>query len=270
MSALPRMPVAFIPHGGGPWPFVDVGFPPEDVADLAAYLGSVRTLPPVSPTALLVISAHWEEPVPTVMTSAHPPILYDYYGFPPESYEITWPAPGEPRLAGRVEELLRGAGFSSATDAERGFDHGTFIPLKLAYPEADVPAIQLSLKQGLDPADHIRMGRALVPLRDEGIFIVASGMTFHNLRAFRDPRSHAVSETFDAWLQQVMGLDAQERNNALTEWAEAPAARFAHPREEHLIPLMVAAGAAGNDRATVGYNGTFAGIRLSGYHFFST
>jgi len=262
-----RMPVVFIPHGGGPWPFVDMGFPPADVATLAQYLRSVRALPPVPPTALLVVSAHWEAPVPTVMTSDHPPMLYDYYGFPPESYTITWPAPGSPALAARVQTLLGAAGFDTAADPSRGYDHGTFVPLKLTYPDADVPAVQVSLKAGLDPAEHIAMGRALAPLRDEGIFIVASGMTFHNLRAFRDPAAAPVAETFDTWLRQTMTRVAVERNNGLTRWASAPAARAAHPREEHLIPLMVAAGAALDDRAVVAFNQTFTGLRLSAYHF---
>jgi aromatic ring-opening dioxygenase catalytic subunit (LigB family) len=139
--------------------------------------------------------------------------------------------------------------------------------LKLTYPEANVPAMQLSLKQGLDPAEHIAIGRALQPLRDEGIFIIASGMTFHNLRAFWNPEANAVSETFDAWLRDVMLRDAVERDAALAEWADAPAARLAHPREEHLLPLMVAAGAAGDDRATLAFNGTMVGHRLSAYHF---
>jgi aromatic ring-opening dioxygenase catalytic subunit (LigB family) len=262
-----RFPVVFVPHGGGPWPFVEVGVPREDVERLAAYLRSVASIPPYPPKALLVVSAHWEEPVPTVMTSARPPILYDYYGFPPESYEITWPAPGAPALAGRVRQLLADADIQSNADGERGYDHGTFIPLKLTYPDADVPAVQLSLKRGLDPAEHLAIGRALAPLRDEGIFIIGSGMTFHNLRAFRDPRAAPVAETFDAWLQESMVQDAPLRDHRLEEWTSAPAARGAHPREEHLLPLMVAAGAAGEDRAVVGFNDTFAGLRLSAYHF---
>jgi aromatic ring-opening dioxygenase catalytic subunit (LigB family) len=261
------MPVAFIPHGGGPWPFVDVGFPKADVDALAEYLRSVRHLPPIAPKALLVVSGHWEESVPTVMTAEHPPILYDYYGFPPESYTITWPAPGAPALAARVRELLTAGGITTREDAKRGFDHGTFIPLKLTYPDADVPAIQLSLVAGLDPAEHLAIGHALEPLRDEGVFIIGSGMTFHNLRAFRDPRAIPVAEAFDAWLRETMGLDASERDKRLIEWTSAPSAKAAHPREEHLIPLMVAAGAAGSDRAVVGYNDTFAGLRLSSYHF---
>lgn len=261
------MPVVFVPHGGGPWPFVEMGMPKDDVERLAGYLRSVRDVPPTPPNALLVVSAHWEEPVPTVMTSPNPPMLYDYYGFPPESYEITWPAPGAPDLATRVGARLAEAGIACGGDAERGFDHGTFVPLKLTYPNADVPAIQLSLKRGLDPAEHLAIGRALMPLRDEGVFIIASGMTFHNLRAFRDPRAAPVSEAFDAWLRETMTLDPDARNERLMQWSAAPAARAAHPREEHLLPLMVAAGAAGDDRATVAFNDTFTGIRLSAYHF---
>ena len=261
------MPVVFIPHGGGPWPFVDVGFPKAEVAALAAYLRSVRSLPKMPPKALLVISGHWEEPVPTVMTSEHPPIYYDYFGFPPESYAITWPAPGQPQLASRVQELLGAAGFRTATDARRGYDHGTFIPLKLTYPDADVPTIQLSLKQGLDPEEHLAIGRALAPLRDEGIFIVGSGMTFHNSRAFGDPRANAVAGTFDAWLRESVTLESADRDRRLARWSRAPAAREAHPREEHLLPLMVVAGAAGTDRGTAAFNGTAFGLPVSAYHF---
>lgn len=262
-----RLPVVFLPHGGGPWPFVDlrIGSKAEQ-AELATYLRSVANVPKSPPKAVLVISAHWEEAVPTVMTGEKPPMLYDYYGFPPESYEITWPAPGEPRLARRVRELLGAAGFESAENAERGFDHGTFVPLKLAYPDANVPTVQLSLVRGLDPTQHLALGRALSPLRDEGVFIVGSGMTFHNLRAF-GPQSREAAEAFDAWLRESVPLPQRERDQRLVEWASAPAARTAHPREEHLLPLMVIAGAAGADRAQLPYNGKILDLRLSAYHF---
>ncbi|QSQ21115.1 dioxygenase [Pyxidicoccus parkwayensis] len=263
-----RLPVVFMPHGGGPWPFVDMGI--DDKAGMAAlteYLQSVRTLPKTPPRALLVISAHWEEPVPTVMTSARPPMLYDYYGFPPASYQLTWPAPGNPQLAARVRELLGAAGFQTAEDAQRGYDHGTFVPLKLTYPEADVPTVQLSLVQGLDPEEHLALGRALAPLRDEGVFIIGSGMTFHNLRAFFHPGALGASEAFDAWLRETATLDPKARDARLLAWDSAPAARQSHPREEHLLPLMVIAGAAGADPGTVAYNGTFMGVRLSAIHF---
>ena len=262
-----RMPVAFVPHGGGPWPFVEMGLPPDEVTALKDYLESVRLLPPTPPRALLVVSAHWEEPVPTLMTAAHPPMLYDYYGFPPESYQLTWPAPGDPELAQEVTELLTQEGFKTATDPSRGFDHGTFVPLKVTYPQADVPAVQLSLIQGLNPARHLALGRVLAPLRNRGVFIVGSGMTFHNLRAFGDPRAAAYAEAFDEWLQEVMQRAPADRARGLTEWSTAPAARIAHPREEHLIPLMVATGAAGDDAAALAYNGTFGGTRLAAYHF---
>jgi aromatic ring-opening dioxygenase catalytic subunit (LigB family) len=261
------MPVAFVPHGGGPWPFVEMGLPPDEVAQLTQYLRSVRTLPKTDPRALLVVSAHWEEPVPTLMTATHPPMLYDYYGFPPESYQLTWPAHGDPALARAVASLLEQAGFETAEDAARGFDHGAFVPLKVTYPEADIPAIQLSLVRGLNPAQHFAMGRALAPLRDQGIFIIGSGMTFHNLRAFGDPRAAAYSDAFDEWLREVMQRAPGDRERGLTEWTNAPAARIAHPREEHLIPLMVATGAAGDDPARLAFNGTFGGTRLSAYHF---
>ncbi|HEY6459579.1 MAG TPA: class III extradiol ring-cleavage dioxygenase, partial [Polyangiaceae bacterium] len=158
------------------------------------------------------------------------------------------------------------AGFRAARDEKRGFDHGTFVPLKLAYPDADVPTVQLSLKQGLDPKEHLAMGRALAPLRDEGVFLVGSGMTYHNLRDF-NPGARGVAAEFDAWLRDVGVRAPAERDAALARWTEAPAARKAHPREEHLIPMMVAAGAAGGDGGVVGYKGTILGLQLSAYHF---
>jgi aromatic ring-opening dioxygenase catalytic subunit (LigB family) len=261
------MPVVYVPHGGGPWPFVDMGLDPADVAKLSDYLRSLRTLTARPPKAVLAVSAHWEETVPTVMTAARPPMLYDYYGFPPASYQITWPAPGHPEVAARVREVLGHAGFETAEDPKRGFDHGTFVPLKLTYPDADVPTLQLSLLGSLDPAEHLRLGAALAPLRDEGVLIVGSGMSFHTLRAFRDPRARAISETFDAWLRDAAVQPKDERARRLAAWAQAPAARAAHPREEHLLPLMVAAGAAGDDVGRVAFGDTFMGVRLSAVHF---
>jgi len=263
-----RMPVVYIPHGGGPWPFVDMGLPRRDVDTLAGYLRNLRSDLP-TPAALLVISAHWETPVPTVMTAAKPEMLYDYYGFPPASYEIQWPAPGNPALAARVRALLEGAGIPTAEDPDRGFDHGTFIPLKLTYPDANIPTIQLSLNGNLDPATHIAIGRALAPLRDEGVLIVGSGMSFHNLRAIfgRDPASAKQADTFDAWLGNAVTSDQATRDARLTEWAKAPSARACHPREEHLLPLMVVAGAAGDDRGVIQHSEPFMGTRISGYRF---
>lgn len=263
-----RQPVVYLPHGGGPWPFVDLGMDPEEYAGLKGYLQGVGQVAP-RPSALLVISAHWEAPVPTVMTSARPPMYYDYYNFPDAAYQLSWPAPGAPDVATRVGGLLRDAGFQTAEDAERGFDHGTFIPLMLGFPEAQIPTVQLSLVEGLDPAQHMQMGQALAPLRDEGVFIVASGMSFHNMRAFFQPQA-SVREgaaQFATWLQGAVTADAEARYAALARWTEAPGARMSHPREEHLLPLMVAAGAAGADRGQIAFSGPVMGYRTLGVQY---
>ena len=135
------------------------------------------------------------------------------------------------------------------------------------YPEADIPTVQLSLKKGLDPAEHLAMGRALAPLRDEGVLLVGSGMTFHNMRGFGNPQALPWAEAFDAWLRESATAEASVRDRLLAEWARAPSARQAHPREEHLLPLLVVAGAAGQDRGVVAYNGSMMGARLSAYHY---
>ncbi|HEY1811205.1 MAG TPA: class III extradiol ring-cleavage dioxygenase [Kofleriaceae bacterium] len=261
-----RMPTVYVPHGGGPWPFVEIGIGSHaEQAALASYLRDLSRVGEHA-KAVLVISAHWEEDVPTVMTSPSPPMLYDYYGFPPESYEITWPAPGDPALAARVRSLLERAGFHTAADDTRGYDHGTFVPLKLAYPRADLPVCQLSLVHGLDPATHVAIGRALATLRDEGVFIIGSGLSYHNLRAFGPP-ARPVSIAFDAWLRDATTRPQPERDRALVEWTHAPSARLAHPREEHLMPLMVIAGAAGADVGKIAFAGTLSQLQISGHQF---
>jgi len=267
MSSSVRMPTAFIPHGGGPWPFVEMGLDRRELTELADFLRALPATLPEPPKALLVLSAHWEEAKPTVQSAAAPPLLFDYYGFPAESYRLTWPAPGSPSLAARVRELLAGAGLASGEDGQRGFDHGTFVPLKLAWPNADVPVVQLSLQRGLDPATHLAIGRALAPLRDEGVFIVGSGMSFHNMRGFGNPQAKPISEAFDAWLQAAGSALAPIRDAQLTAWESAPGARLTHPREEHLLPMMVIAGAAGNDVGRVTWTGTMMGVKLSAYQW---
>jgi aromatic ring-opening dioxygenase catalytic subunit (LigB family) len=264
----PRMPVVYLPHGGGPWPFVELGFFQKTETDaLAAYLRELPAQLPAKPRAMLVVSAHWEEPVPSVMTAPRPPMLYDYYGFPPESYRVQWPAPGAPDVAARTRALLGAAGFETGHDDARGFDHGTFVPLKVAFPNADVPTTQLSLKAGLDPDEHLAIGRALAPLRDEGVLIVGSGMSFHNLRAFNSKAGHDVAEQFDGWLRTAAVAEPSARALHLRAWSSAPAARQAHPREEHLLPLMVIAGAAGESPGRVAFSAPFGGARVSAIHY---
>ncbi len=264
-----RMPVAFVPHGGGPWPFVDMGgmASPRDIASLRAYFVGLPKSLPARPKALLVISAHWEETVPTVMTAPAPPLFYDYGGFPPEAYTLTWPAPGDPVLAKRVVGLLEAAGIATKTDERRGFDHGTFVPFKVSWPAADIPTIQLSIKHNYDPAEHLAMGRALAPLRDEGVLILGSGMSFHSFRSWRMGTARQDSQAFDTWLQESVTAQAELRVKRLTAWESAPGARVAHPQEDHLVPLMVVAGAAGDDVGRVAFSDEFMSARITAVHF---
>jgi aromatic ring-opening dioxygenase catalytic subunit (LigB family) len=221
------------------------------------------------PKAVLVISGHWEERDFTVMSSANPPMIYDYSGFPEHTYRIKYAAPGSPETAERVHGLIERAGFPARLDTTRGYDHGTFAPLAVIYPDADVPVLQLSLRHGYDPKDHIAVGRALAPLRDEGVLILGSGLSYHNLRDF-GPRAKAPSAAFDHWLQETLvAVSPAERITRLVDWEAAPAARKAHPQEDHLLPLMVVVGAAGNDKAVRVYHedNFFGGIAVSSFMF---
>lgn len=247
-----RQPTIFIPHGGGPCFFMDWD-PPDTWDRQRRFLEGLAETLPARPKALLVISGHWEAPVFTVQSHPAPSLLYDYHGFPAHTYELAWPAPGAPDLGRRVRGLLEGAGLETAEDGTRGFDHGVFVPLKVAFPAADIPTLQLSLRSDLDPGAHLAAGRALGPLRDEGVLIIGSGNTYHNLavmmRAMHGGPPGAVRGLgFDRWLTAaVTDPDPDARHAALRRWAEVPGARDAHPREEHLLPLHVVVGAAGAD-----------------------
>lgn len=233
----------FISHGGGPWPLLN---DPRH-KNLIDFLEKIpSTL--ITPSTILVISAHWEEDAPAIQSNHHPQMLYDYYGFPEESYRITYPAPGQPELAADISALLTKHGIKARLDSDRGFDHGLFVPLKIMYPAATIPCLQLSLLKNLDPAEHIHLGRALTELRQKNILIIGSGSSFHNLRAFREPPTQetmAWNEAFENWLADVLTnrqLSETERERQLTNWFDAPGARYCHPREEHLLPLHVCYG----------------------------
>ena len=268
MTPIGRLPTLFIPHGGGPCFFMDAQppLPPAAWDRMAAYLRGIGAALRVRPTAVLVISSHWEAPVPTLNVAGKPTLIFDYYGFPQHTYRLQYPAPGAPELAPRVRSLLAGAGFESAVDATRGFDHGVFVPFLLIYPDASVPILQLSLQQGLDAGMHFELGRALAPLRDEGVLIVGSGMSYHNLTDLFCGRGNDAAAAFDAWLAAAV-RDPGKRGGELAAWASAPGGRAAHPRAEHLIPLMVAAGAGDGDTGTRSFNGSIGGKALSGFQF---
>ena len=219
------------------------------------------------PRAIVVISSHWETREVTVNTGAAPGLIFDYQGFPPHTYELRYDAPGSPELATRIVELLREHGVAAASDTTRGYDHGVFVPLLLVAPEANIPIVQLSLVAGLDPAQHLAIGAALAPLRREDVLIVGSGMSYHNLRAFFQPGDAVGAKEFDAWLSEAVRADPETRRARLRDWQDAPGARQAHPREEHLLPLHVVAGAAGDDAGTRVFGECIMGAEISGYRF---
>jgi aromatic ring-opening dioxygenase catalytic subunit (LigB family) len=262
------LPVFFIPHGGGPCFFMEWTLGPSDLWDrMAAHLRGLARTVGARPRAIVVVSAHWEESEFTVTAQKQPPLLYDYDGFPPHTYAIQYPAPGSPELAADIRDLLADAGIPSRSDMSRGLDHGVFVPFKLIYPDAQIPIVQLSLKEGLDAEAHIEAGRAIAPLRDRGVLIVGSGMSYHNMQTYISGRPPTASESFDRWLTETVEAEPRQRNDRLRRWESAPMARGAHPREEHLIPLMVAAGAAGQDAGTRIYADNLMGAAVSGYRF---
>ena len=246
-----RAQIVYFSHGGGPLPLL--GDPSH-----RAMVAFMRQLPSQlrKPGAILVISAHWEESAATLLGAQHPPMFYDYYGFPDQAYEITYPAPGSPELADTIARLLHQARLPARIDPQRGFDHGLFIPLKLMYPQADIPSLQLSLVRGLDPAAHIALGQALRELKHENILVIGSGFSFHNMRAFSWQAGSApdpANDAFQDWLIETCTspIPQAERERRLVEWEQAPSARYCHPREEHLLPLHVCLGMAGKPARVV-------------------
>lgn len=267
-SSSQRLPTYFLSHGGGPWPYMDGPFR-QHFHQLEASLKRIPEELGHKPRAVLMISGHWEAERFELMAAERPGMVYDYGGFPPHTYQVRYPAPGEPALAREVAARLEAAGLPTALSESQGFDHGAFTTMFPMYPEADVPLVQLSLQRAYDPAQHLALGRALAPLRDEGVLIVGSGLSYHNLRAF-GPAARQASGQFDAWLQQALLRETPEgRSEALLHWSDAPAARQAHPREDHLLPLMVAVGAAEGEAGALVYHEPdfMGGVTASSFRF---
>lgn len=244
--------ILYIPHGGGPLPLLDEAAH----LNLNTFLrGFKETI--AKPDAIIVISAHWEEPVVSITAQSNPSLLFDYFGFPPETYQYEYPAPGQTELARRIQAMLAQSDIDSRLDQERDFDHGVFIPLMLMYPQADIPCIQISLSDSLDAAFHVQLGNALSALKQENLLILGSGFSFHNLSVMMRG-SNAIDEKnqlFETWLAQTCSdenLPESEREQRLIDWAQvAPHARYCHPREEHLLPLQVCYGIGGKVAKTV-------------------
>lgn len=266
-----KLPAYFIPHGGGPWNVMDDAFgDPAGYGSLRNYLEDLGMEYKNNIKAILIISGHWEEAVPTIYFSVNPPLYYDYYGFPDFTYNLHWPTPGSPELAFQVEKLLTVAGFTTARETRRGFDHGTFVPLMISFPEAKIPVVQLSLVKGLDPSVHIAIGKALEALRSEGVLIIGSGMSYHNMQGFMSGSSSAAgnSKQFNEWLTHTIEIsDPEKRNETLINWKKAPKALDSHPRSEHLAPLFTVAGAAGTGKGALDYSGSLMGVSVTGYKF---
>jgi aromatic ring-opening dioxygenase catalytic subunit (LigB family) len=264
-----RLPTYFLSHGGGPWPWLKAERG-SMYDQLEASLHDVRRELGQAPRAVLMISGHWEADRFVLSSAARPPMEYDYSGFPEHTYRIRYDAPGDPALAERVRAMLERGGVATGLDPERGFDHGTFTLMHTMYPEADLPLVQLSLRDDFDPDDHIKVGELIAPLRDEGVLIVGSGFSYHDTRGMRSGAGAEASAAFDQWLNDTLVTSSpEERRRHLLGWSDAPAARAAHPREDHLIPLMVAVGAAGDDGgARIYHQSDFMGaITVSSYRF---
>jgi 4,5-DOPA dioxygenase extradiol len=256
--------VLFLSHGGGPMPLLGDKSHVEMVERLKNIAATIK-----KPSAIIVVSAHWEEKIATITSTATPSLIYDYYGFPEESYRIAYACPGEPILASLVNQALSSAGIESRLDAERGLDHGVFVPLKIMYPEADIPCVQLSLVHGLDPAAHIKIGQALNDMDYDNLLIIGSGFSFHNMRAFFAPSAdrNMMNQAFEDWLIETCSstvMTEEERRQRLTQWADAPYARFCHPREEHLLPLHVCYGVA-QSACSDFFALNILGVQSSGY-----
>lgn len=265
-----KLPTYYVSHGGGPWPWLKEEMP--FYSALETSLKGIASQYGNKPKAILMISGHWEENEFSVMSNPNPPMLYDYSGFPPHTYKIKYPACGVPELAHKIQTLARQAKIPLHLDSKRGFDHGAYCVAFPMYPAADVPMIQLSIKQSYDPETHLKLGEVLAPLREENILIIGSGLSFHNMNALmgNDHKARLASHDFDEWLQKTLVHSSPtERRERLLNWESAPGARLAHPQEDHLLPLLIAVGAATNEKGSLIYHEkTFGGeIAVSSFKF---
>ena len=251
--------IIYFSHGGGPLPILNE---PSHLKmnEFMAKLPDILK----RPEAIIVFSAHWEESHVALQTNPAPPMLYDYFGFPAESYEIQYPAKNSPVFLDKVKKLLNDSNIAYTEDTTRGYDHGHFIPLKMMYPDADIPTFQISLLHSLDAKQHIELGKALHSLKSENILVIGSGFSFHNLRAFGFGESEidTRNDAFQNWLIETCtgDLPQAEIEKRLVEWESAPYARYCHPREDHLLPLHVCAGIA-QSKAKLIFDDYIAGKR---------
>jgi 4,5-DOPA dioxygenase extradiol len=237
-----KQPALFVSHGS---PMIVI-----DDSPARTFLEGLAGELPARPDAIVLFSAHHDERMASITAAAMPETIYDFGGFPAELYAMRYPAPGQPELAGRIAAMLGPAGIENRLDETRGFDHGAWTPMMLAWPSADIPIVQVSIDTRQSPEYHYRLGQALAPLRDENILLVGSGSMTHNLRAFFRG-GFPVTAPVEAWVADFLGwlddrLEAGETDAALQVLDKAPHGRDNHPTPEHILPLFVALGAGGD------------------------
>ena len=259
---MPPFPALFISHGAP-----SIGLDPSPARDFLAGLGSAYQ----RPRAILVISAHYDAGRPTLTSGAQPETIHDFGGFPDELYRMTYPAPGDPVLAAEIASLLADAGFEAGDDPARGLDHGAWVPLRLMYPDADIPVVQLSINMAETQEWHFRLGAALAPLRERGVLIIGSGSLTHNLRAvfsggFRidSPPPPWVTDFAD-WINKR--LETGDTDGVLHAVEKAPHGRDNHPTMDHILPLFVAMGAGGSAARRIHHSTTYGALRMDAYAF---
>ncbi|XP_023950908.2 uncharacterized protein LOC112055139 [Bicyclus anynana] len=261
-------PAVFVNHGGGPMPLLG----DKDSKGLTEFLRdevkkhvNLKEL-----KAIILVTAHWEEDKVTISSAKHHDLYFDYYGFPPETYKYRYDAPGDPELAQRIHTELTKAGIDSKLDPKRGWDHGVFVPMMLINPSADIPIVQISVLTNQNPEQHYNIGKTLSRFRKEGIAIIGSGMSYHNMREFRNSRNsgRVVNKDFDAFLNEACTSSDEKRKELLSVWDKQPGALESHPPRaaEHLMPLIVIAGAGGDEPGERIFNWDLTGsFRLSGF-----
>ena len=235
---------------------------------------------PFAPRAILLVTAHWSTRTPTISSAASHTLYYDYYGFPPEAYELKYPAPGAPDVAEEARRALEEAGLSPVMDATRGWDHGVFVPMALVRPAADIPIVQLSVLQSEDAGAHLRLGAALGRLRASNVAIVGSGFaSLHNLQQMMPllsggpKRRKEFSALCEPWAEALTGAataqTGEERRERMARWRAFPNADLMHPpgAGEHFMPLLVCAGAAGEEERGGMYKDVFAGVDIFTYYW---
>ncbi len=257
--------IAFVSHGGGPMPILGDPGHKELVQTMQALTNDL----PKQPSVIVMVSAHWETSGFELTAAANPDLIYDYYGFPEASYHLQYPAPGAPELARSIADKMENLGTHIRLNESRGFDHGMFIPLMLMYPDANIPVLQLSLDSSLSPEKHWQLGENLSQVLPEDALLIGSGFSFHNMRAFFNPQTpekKASADAFQVWLDEtVTGVDinVSEARQRWSQWSLAEGGRYCHPREEHLVPLIVCHAAAQKPGKSI----AFTALNVKARHF---